>query len=399
MAFQSRNGGGSNGPLPPRQNAAFEVVSYDVKDRYKPSPDDTFKGYLLTEAFGQPAGTEMTFKQGRLPERGLTIHSMLYGSSKPRLEPTQINGQGIAEGAYYDRRSGMVVMNWLTVKVREPNSIDQLLYGQYFSVDSERTSDRGFKTQARYMYDVTNAREIADVTPEAILAVVAGHLATPATQLGGEPGFVLRGIDQDRFEDEAFQATRFTLPRVEVSEGVYRSATPEEAIARFAENQYYQEFAKNLADPEDPVKNPFIEIIPTVRIRTGQDSLPANREKNKDDSTFFKLELEPINPDPQKKRFAHLIARGHAHIRYAEPKAENQEGSFFSTLTLPMQRQAPLYALAEIPTANLRPDIAEFFSARAEARGLKVDPPQSREPRAAAPAAAEDAPSASGPRP
>ena len=394
MGFQSRSG--SSGPLPPRQNVAYEVVSYDVKDRYKPSLDDTFTAILLTEAFGQPAGTEMVFKQNRLPERGLTVHSMLYGSTKPRLDPTQVGGQGIAEGAYLDRRSGQVVMNWLTVKVREPNSIDQLLYGQFFSVDSERTSDRGFKTQARYMYDVSNAKVVRTVTPEAILAVIAEHLATPPANLGGDPGLVLRGIDQDRFEEEAFQATRFTLPRIEVSEGVYRSATPEEAIARFAENQYYQDFVKNLFDPDDPVKNPFIEIIPTVRIRTGQDSLPANREKNKDDSSFFKLELEPINPDPEKKRFAHLIARGHTHIRWQEPKAEGQDGSFFSTLTLPMQRQAPLYALAEIPTHNLLPEIAEFFSARADARGLKVDPPQVREPRAVAPNE-EAAPSA--PRP
>lgn len=400
MGFQNRSSGGG-GPLPPRQNVAFQLVSYNLKDRKTPSTDDTFNAIILTDAFGQPAGTELTFKQAKHYDRAATIHSMHFGNSKTRSGPTLEGGQGIAEGAYFDRRLNMVVMNFLKIMVREPTGVDQLLYGQFFGVDRERVNPRsGFRTQNRYMYDVSKAVRLEGTSPEEILAKISEHLATPAAHLGGEPGFVLRGIDLDRFEDgNAFQATRFNLPRIDEGNGAYRNASPEEAIARFAESEYYKEFNRNLFDPNDPVERPLIEIIPQVRLYTGQDSLPTNRESKKDDSDFFKYEVGPINPDPEKKRFKFLIGRGHTHIRWQEPKTDDGTGYFYATYTVPMQRQPEMYDLAELPTPNLPGDVLDFFAARAQANGLKVDPPQSREPRAAVPEneVAPDAPS--GPRP
>ena len=374
MGF-SNKGSGGGGSFAPAENAAFEVVSYNVKDKYKPSADDTFTAILLTEAYGQPVGTELTFKQKSLPERGATIHSMLYGSTKPRLPPTQIGGQGIAEGSYVDRNTGIVQMNWITIKVREPNSVDQLLVGHFFSVDSERKNNNsGYVSQPRFMYDVNNAIPVKQVDKETLLAVIGPHLAQPASQLGGEPGFLLRGIDLDQYKDGAFQATRFTVPRIDQGNGSYRTATPEEAVQRFLDSDGAKRFLEALQDPNDPVKNPYIDIIPIARLRTGQDSLPTNSD-GKDDSKRFKLARE--NSD----YFNHYIARAHTHIRWQEPKAEGQDGSFFSTLTLPMQRQAPMYAPAEIPTPGLPPEVADFFAQRAEQVGLQIDPPYNRAPR------------------
>ncbi|MGU3404484.1 hypothetical protein [Methylobacterium brachiatum] len=393
MAFSNKSAGGG-GPLPPSQNAAFEVLSYDVKDKNRPSVDDTFQGILLTEAFGHPEGTELTFKMRSLPAKGETIHGMAYGSSKPKLPPTSVagdgvrGGQGIAEGAYVDRKSGVVVMNWLTMKVRQPETnIDQLLVGQYFSVDSERKNNNtGRVNQARYMYDVNAAQVVDRVDAETLLAVIGPHLETPGANLGGEPGFLLRGIDLDNFKDEAFQATRFTVPRVEEN-GVYRTATAQEAVARFMESDGAKRFLGALMDPKDPVKNPLIEIVPTARIRTGKDSLPSESQSGKDDSRFFKL------PVPDTEYFNHYIGRGHTHIRWQDPKTEGGDGSFFSTLTLPMQRyDTPMYAPAEIPTGNLPQEVADFFHARAEDIGRKITP------RNNAPAPAADEPS-SGPAP
>lgn len=376
MGFSNkRSGGGGN--FAPAENAAFEVVSYNVKDKYKPSADDTFTAVLLTEAYGQPVGTELTFKQKTLPERGATVHSMLYGSTKPRLPPTQIGGQGIAEGSYVDRNTGIVQMNWITIKVREPNSVDQLLVGQFFSVDSERKNNNsGYISQPRFMYDVNNATEIKQVDKASLLHVLGAHLAQAASQLGGDPGFVLRGVDLDNFREdyEPYQATRFTVPRIDEGNGQYRTATPEETVQRFLDSDGAKRFIAALMDPNDPVKNPYIEVIPTARLRTGQDSLPTNSD-GKDDSKRFKLQREG------SEYFDHYIARAHTHIRWQEPKAEGQDGSFFSTLTLPMQRQAPMYHPAEIPTPGLPPEIAEFFAARAEAVGLLIDPPYNRGPR------------------
>ena len=376
MAFSNKSAGGGGGPLPPSQNAAFEVVSYDVKDKFKPSLEDTFNAILLTEAFGQPEGTEMTFKMRSLPPKGETIHGMQYGSSKPKLPPTSVardgvrGGQGIAEGAYLDRKSGVVIMNWLTMKVRQPETnIDQLLVGQFFSVDSERKNNNtGRVNQARYMYDVNNALVIDRLDAETLLTVIGPHLETPGANLGGEPGFLLRGIDLDNFKDEAFQATRFTVPRVEEG-GVYRTATAKEAVARFLESDGAKGFLTALMDPNDPVKNPLIEIIPTARIRTGKDSLPSESQSGKDDSRFFKL------PVPGQSYFAHYIGRGHTHIRWQDPKTEGGDGSFFSTLTLPMQRyDTPMYAPQEIPTPNLPAEVADFFHARAEEVGRRITP-------------------------
>lgn len=375
MGFSSKSGGGG-GNFAPAENAAFEVVSYSVKDKYKPSAEDTFNAVLLTEAYGHPVGTELTFKMKNVPERGTTVHSMMYGSTKPRLPPTQVGGQGIAEGSYIDRNTGIVQANWLTIKVREPNSVDQLLVGQFFSVDSERKSNNsGYVSQPRYMYDVNNAIPITQIDKASLLAVIGPHLAQTAAQLGGEPGFLLRGIDLDQYrEHEAFQATRFTVPRVDEGNGQYRTATPEEAVQRFLDSDGAKRFLGALMDPNDPVKNPYIEIIPIARLRTGQDSLPTNSD-GRDDSKRFKLARE--NSD----FFNHYIARAHTHIRWQEPKAEGQDGSFFSTLTLPMQRQAPMYAPAEIPTPGLPPEVADFFAARAEAVGALIDPPYNRAAR------------------
>lgn len=349
MGFSNkRSGGGGN--FAPAENVAFEVVSYNVKDKYKPSADDTFNAVLLTEAYGQPVGTELTFKMKTVPERGTTVHSMMYGSSKPRLPPTQVGGQGIAEGSYVDRATGIVQANWLTIKVREPQSVDQLLVGQFFSVDSERQNNNsGYVSQPRFMYDVNNATTIAVVDKASLLAVIGAHLALPASQLGGEPGFLLRGIDLDHFREdhEPYQATRFTVPRIEEGNGSYRTATPEETIQRFLDSDGAKRFLGALMDPNDPVVNPYIEIIPTARLRTGQDSLPSKTTDGRDDSKRFKL------PRGTTEYFDHYIARAHTHIRWQEPKGEGQDGSFFSTLTLPMQRQAPMYAPAEIPTPGL----------------------------------------------
>lgn len=375
MGFSNkRSGGGGN--FAPAENAAFEVVSYNVKDKYKPSADDTFNAILLNEAYGQPVGTELTFKMKTVPERGTTVHSMMYGSTKPRLPPTQVGGQGIAEGSYVDRATGIVQANWLTIKVREPQSVDQLLVGQFFSVDSERKNNSGYVHQPRFMYDVNNATSIAKVDKESLLAVLGAHLAQASSQLGGDPGFVLRGIDLDNFREdyEPYQATRFTVPRIDEGNGQYRTATPEETVQRFLDSDGAKRFIGALMDPNDPVKNPYIEIIPTARLRTGQDSLPSNSD-GKDDSKRFKLQREG------SEYFDHYIARAHTHIRWQDPKAEGQDGSFFSTLTLPMQRQAPMYAPAEIPTPGLPPEIAEFFAARAEAVGQLIDPPYNRGPR------------------
>ncbi|WP_408903141.1 hypothetical protein [Methylobacterium radiotolerans] len=390
MAFSNKNAGGGGGPLPPSLNVAFEVLSYDVKDRNHPSVDDTFQGIILTEAFGHPEGTEFTFKMRSLPPKGENIHGMAYGSSKPKLPPTSVagdgvrGGQGIAEGAYVDRKSGVVVMNWLTMKVRQPETnIDQLLVGQYFSVDSERKNNKtGRVNQSRYMYDVINAPMVPKVDAQTLLSLIGPHLETPAANLGGVPGFMLRGIDLNNFRKGAFQATRFSLPRVEEG-GQYRDATAIEAIERFLESDHAKRFMKALTDPNDPVENPYIDIIPYVRIRTGKDSLPSEHAQKKDDSRFFKL------PVPDTEYFDYYIGRGNTHIRWQDPKSEGGEGSFFSTLTLPMQRyETPMYAPEEIPTPNLPQEVADFFHARAEEIGRKIAPRNNPGP-ASAPAADE----------
>ena len=92
-------------------------------------------------------------------------------------------------------------MNWLTMKVRQPETnIDQLLAGQFFSVASERKNNNtGRVNQSRYMYDVNNALVIDRLDAEALLTVIGPHLETPGANLGGEPGFLLRGIDLDTF--------------------------------------------------------------------------------------------------------------------------------------------------------------------------------------------------------
>ncbi len=376
MGFSSKRSGGGGGNFSPAENVAFEVVSYNVKDKYKPSAEDTFNAVLLTEAYGQPVGTELTFRLRKEIERGTTVHSMMYGSTKPRTAPTQVGGQGIAEGSYIDRNTGIVQANWLTVKVREPNSVDQLLVGQYFSVDSERKGNSGYISQPRFMYDVSNATAITQIDKAGLLAVIGAHLAMPSSQLGGEPGFLLRGIDLDNFREdyEPFQATRFTVPRIDEGNGVYRTATPEETVQRFLDSDGAKRFLSALMDPNDPVVNPYIEIIPTARLRTGQDSLPSNNDRG-DDSKRFKLQRE------NSEYFDHYIARAHTHLRWQDPKGEGQDGSFFSTLTLPMQRQAPMYAPAEIPTPGLPPEIADFFAERAAAVGLLIDPPYNRAAR------------------
>ncbi len=380
----ARSGGSGNKFV---GNVVIQVTAFHVADARKPNPaEDYVEGVLMHNAgplvaeFDPETGMPTTIVKARLSvldkanDKRPEIAHYMVGNVNRVKAITPGEGQIVFEDAIL-ASDGAIESRWVADYTRGNIDADKKQLVTAFPTLIENHTD---KSDHSKIYGQNAVVFLGSENPQPaneaeFWAQIEASLAHDPQGMLGDPGVVVRVIDTSDGDAATFRLSNYTKKNEETGKYEYRAPADIVADYKARGGDVLNVILKNFSDPE--IGN-YIEVMPTMKIETGLDSMPKanvwDQYKNdpstllrcgKNDNSFYSKYRE-------SREDGSVVTR-HDGVRTMTTKILFREnGTPFRTGSYPAN-DGKMFRPAEIITARLmqeQPEIAAKFDKKASDR-------------------------------